>query len=70
MIGKPKPVMKWAGRVDVHACKTLLSGLREAALFLPRNGLRSNLIASKLQKFCGGGMPPDPHSCCVLTYHH
>ena len=47
-----------AERVDVHACKTQLCGLREAS-FWPRNGLRSNFIASKLQKFSvGRGMPP------------
>ena len=59
-----------AERVDVHACETLLPGLRKALVW-PRNGLRSNLIASKLQKFYGeggGAMPPDPPSCCVLTY--
>ena len=58
-----------AERVDVHACKTLSSGLREAS-FWPKNGLRSNLIASKFQKFSGGGggMPPDPPSCCLLTH--
>ena len=38
-----------AERVDVHACKSLSSGLREAS-FWPKNGLRSNLIASKFQK--------------------
>ena len=56
-------------RVDVHACKTLSSDLREAS-FWPKNGLRCNLIASKFQTFSGGGggMPPDPPSCCVLTY--
>ena len=37
-----------AERVDVHACKTLSSGLQEAS-FWPKNGLRSNLIASKFQ---------------------
>ena len=42
-----------AERVDDHACKTLLSGLREAS-FWPKNGLRSNLIDSKFQKFSGG----------------
>ena len=56
-----------AERVDVHACKTQLSGLRESS-FCPKNGLRSNLIASKFKKLSWGGMPPDPPSCCVLTY--
>ena len=42
-----------AERVDVHACKTLSSGLREAS-FRPKNSLRTNLIASKFHKFSGG----------------
>ena len=57
-----------AERVDVHACKTLSSGLREAS-FWPKNGLRSNLIDSEFQKIFWGGMPPDPPSCCVLRTH-
>ena len=42
-----------AERVDVHACKSLSSGLQEAS-FCPKNGLRSNLTASKIQKFIRG----------------
>ena len=48
-----------AERVDVHACKTLSSGLREAS-FWSKNGLRSNLIVSKFQKFSGGHAPRPP----------
>ena len=48
-----------AERVDVHACKSLSSGLREAS-FWPKNGLRSNFIASKFQKFSGGACPQTP----------
>ena len=52
-----------AERVDVHACKTLsASGLREASSW-PRNGLRSNLIASKFREFSGGGAMA---SSCVM----
>ena len=36
--------------------------------FGPKNGLRSNLIASKFQNFSGGGMPLDPPSCCVSMH--
>ena len=60
-----------AERVDVHACETLLPGLRKALVW-PRNGLRSNLIASKLQKFYGGGgpCPQTPLAVvCLLTHH-
>ena len=49
-----------AERADLHACKTLSSGLREAS-FWPNNGLRSNLIASKFQKFSGGHAPKPPY---------
>ena len=37
-----------AERVDVHACKTLSSGLRRA-LFWPGNGLRSNLMGATVK---------------------
>ena len=59
---------QWAERVDIHACRTLLSGLWEAS-FWSKNGLRSNLIASKFQTFSwGGSMPPDPPRCCMLMH--
>ena len=32
--------------------------------------IRIDLRASKIQKFPGGGMPPDPPSHCVLRGHH
>ena len=58
-----------AERVDVHACKTLSSGLRETS-FWPKNGLRSNLIASKFQKFSGGACPQTLLAvACVSTQH-
>ena len=54
-IGKLKPVctMQWSESVDIPACETQLSGLREAS-YWPKNGFRSNLIASKFQKYYGG----------------
>ena len=60
-----------AERVDVHACKTLSSGLREAS-FWPKNGLRSNLIASKFQKISWGGgvCPQTPLAVACLRTHH
>ena len=48
---------QWAERVDIHTCETQLSYLREA---LALNGLRSNLIASKFQKFSEGTCPQTP----------
>ena len=39
---------QWAERVQMHV-KTLSSGFREAS-FWTKNGLRSNVIASKFQK--------------------
>ena len=60
-------VVQQAERVDVHACKTLsASGLREA-LFWPRNGLRSDLIASKFQKFSAGACPQLLHAYICTT---
>ena len=65
-----------AERVDDHACKTLSSGLREASCW-SKNGLRSNLIASKFQKFSGGGggggggaCPQTPLAVARLRTHH
>ena len=57
---------QWAERVDTSCKKkTLSSGLREAS-FWPKN---SNLMASKFQQiYWGRGMPPDPPTCCMLTY--
>ena len=52
-----------------HTCKTLSSGLGEAS-FWPKNGLRSNLIDSKFQKFSGGACPQTPLAgVCVSTHH-
>ena len=58
-----------AERVDVHVCKTLSSGLREAS-FWPKNGLRSNLIAFKFKKFSGGACPQTPLAVACLRTHH
>ena len=48
------------GQKDIHTCETLSSGLQEGS-YWPKNGLRSNLIASK-----GGSMPPDKPSWRAL----
>ena len=56
-------------RVDVHACKTLSSGIREAS-FWPRNGLRTNLIASKFKTFPWGACLPDPLVAVCLHTHY
>ena len=57
-----------AERVDIYACKTLSSGLRETS-FWSKNGLRSNLIASKFQKFSGGACPQTPLAVACLRTH-
>ena len=59
---------QWAERVHVNACKTLSSGLREAS-FWTKNGLRSNVVASKFQNFLGGGGGGAcPQTPLVLAY--
>ena len=58
-----------AERVDIYMCQTLSSGFREAS-FWPRNGLRSNLIASKFRKFSGRACPDTPLAVVCLCTHH
>ena len=56
-----------AERVDVHACKTLSSGLRASTFVLAP---KCNLIASKFQKFSGGACPQIPLAvACLRKYH-
>ena len=57
-----------AERVDIHACKTLSSGLLDRASFWPKNGLRSNLIASRFKNF-SGDMIQTPLPACFCTRH-
>ena len=54
---------QWA---EWHSCETLSFGLREA-LYWPKIGLRSNLIALKFQNFPGGACPQTPLGYSVLA---
>ena len=45
---------QWAGKVDIHACRSLSSGCQEAS-FWSENGFRNNFMISKFTKFSGGG---------------
>ena len=62
MVGKPKPVLYDAmGKKCSYSCETVVWSPRSILL----DQLRSNLIASKLQKNFGGSMAPEPPSCSI-----
>ena len=72
-IGRPKSVQYNAMghiRVDSHTCGTLSSNVRGAS-YGPKNGLRSNIIASKFKKFSGGTCPHlNPLAVACLRAHY